>query len=214
MTTTIDAALDRSRALATAIEAQPNQHRMLTGDRPVVLDQRLGLLVVHAEPLADGVRLIVVALDQRLAGRVVATCHLGRVELDVVRAARGGMRTAAAHALHDVAVGGMTTLSSIHATRAAELAATTGATVIDNLYTPPAVQVMLQVRFAEVNRRALANDFEALVVVIPPKALGEFRKKLHKEAERRIVLTVNKSMTDRPIPDIEELLVGEGAPPA
>jgi protein required for attachment to host cells len=65
-----------------------------------------------------------------------------------------------------------------------------------------------------VNRRALENDFEALVVVIPPKALGEFRKKLHKEAERRIVLTVNKTMTDRPIPDIEELLVGEGAPPA
>jgi protein required for attachment to host cells len=66
----------------------------------------------------------------------------------------------------------------------------------------------------EVNRRALENDFEALVVVIPPKALGEFRKKLHKEAERRIVLTINKTMTDRPIPDIEELLVGEGAPPA
>ena len=35
-----------------------------------------------------------------------------------------------------------------------------------------------------------------------------------KEAERRIILTVNKEMTDRPIPDIEELLVGEGAPPA
>jgi protein required for attachment to host cells len=66
----------------------------------------------------------------------------------------------------------------------------------------------------EVNRRALSNDFDALAVIIPPKALGEFRKKLHKEAERRIVLTVNKEMTDRPIPDIEELLVGEGAPPA
>ena len=66
----------------------------------------------------------------------------------------------------------------------------------------------------QVNRRALENDFDALAVVIPPKALGEFRKKLHKEAERRIVLTVNKTMTDRPIPDIEELLVGEGAPPA
>jgi protein required for attachment to host cells len=66
----------------------------------------------------------------------------------------------------------------------------------------------------EVNRRALRNDFEALVVVIPPKGLGEFRKKLHKEAERRIVLTINKEMTDRPIPDIEELLVGEAAPPA
>lgn len=65
----------------------------------------------------------------------------------------------------------------------------------------------------EVNRRALTNDFDALAVVIPPKALGEFRKKLHKEAERRLILTVNKEMTDRPIPDIEELLVGEGAPP-
>jgi protein required for attachment to host cells len=66
----------------------------------------------------------------------------------------------------------------------------------------------------EVNRRALRNDFDSLAVIIPPKALGEFRKKLHKEAERRIVLTVNKEMTDRPIADIEELLVGEGAPPA
>ena len=66
----------------------------------------------------------------------------------------------------------------------------------------------------EVNRRALKNDFDALVVIVPPKALGQFRKKLHKETERRLILTVNKEMTDRPIPDIEELLVGEGAPPA
>ncbi|HET9810086.1 MAG TPA: host attachment family protein [Sphingomicrobium sp.] len=66
----------------------------------------------------------------------------------------------------------------------------------------------------ELNRRALRKDFEALVVIAPPKALGVLRKELHKEAERRIVLTVNKEMTDRPIPDIEELLVGEGAPPA
>jgi protein required for attachment to host cells len=66
----------------------------------------------------------------------------------------------------------------------------------------------------EVNRRALKNDFDALAVVVPPKALGQFRKKLHKEAERRLVLTVNKEMTDRPIADIEELLIGEGAPPA
>lgn len=66
----------------------------------------------------------------------------------------------------------------------------------------------------ELKRRALKNDFDALVVVAPPKALGVLRKALHKEVERRIVLTVNKEMTDRPIPDIEELLVGEGAPPA
>ena len=48
----------------------------------------------------------------------------------------------------------------------------------------------------------------------PPKALGVLRKELHKEVERRVVATFNKEMTDRPIPDIEDLLVGEAAPPA
>jgi protein required for attachment to host cells len=66
----------------------------------------------------------------------------------------------------------------------------------------------------ELRRRALRNDFDSLVIIAPPKALGVLRKQLHKEVERRIILTVNKEMTDRPIPDIEDLLVGEGAPPA
>lgn len=66
----------------------------------------------------------------------------------------------------------------------------------------------------ELNRRALRNDFSVLAIIAPPKALGVLRKALHKEVERRIVLVVNKEMTDRPIPDIEELLTGEGAPPA
>jgi len=66
----------------------------------------------------------------------------------------------------------------------------------------------------ELKKRALRNDFEALAIIAPPKALGVLRKELHKEVEKRIVLTLNKEMTDRPIPDIEELLVGEGAPPA
>lgn len=65
----------------------------------------------------------------------------------------------------------------------------------------------------ELNRRALSNDFKDLVIVVPPKALGVLRKNLHKETERRIVMTVNKEMTDRPIRDIEDLLVGEAAPP-
>ncbi|HET7816450.1 MAG TPA: host attachment family protein [Sphingomicrobium sp.] len=67
---------------------------------------------------------------------------------------------------------------------------------------------------AELKKRALRNDFDALAIVAPPRALGVLRKELHKEVEKRIVLTINKEMTDRPIPDIEELLVGEGAPPA
>ena len=61
--------------------------------------------------------------------------------------------------------------------------------------------------------RALRNDFDALAIVAPPRALGVLRKELHKEVERRILFTCNKEMTDRPIPDIEELLVGEAAPP-
>ena len=66
----------------------------------------------------------------------------------------------------------------------------------------------------ELKRRALKHDFEALAIIAPPKTLSVLRKELHKEVERRIVKTINKEMTDRPIPDIEELLVGEAAPPA
>jgi len=66
----------------------------------------------------------------------------------------------------------------------------------------------------ELKRRALRNDFDALAIIAPPRALGVLRKALHKEVEKRIVVTHNKEMTDRPIPDIEDLLVGEAAPPA
>jgi protein required for attachment to host cells len=64
------------------------------------------------------------------------------------------------------------------------------------------------------NRRALAGDYEALVIVAPPRTLGELRKHFHKEVEKRLVATFNKEMTDRPLADIEDLLVGESAPPA
>jgi protein required for attachment to host cells len=61
----------------------------------------------------------------------------------------------------------------------------------------------------ELKARVLRNDFDALAIVAPPKALGVLKKCLHKEVERRIVCTVDKEMTGRPIPDIEALLVGE-----
>ena len=63
----------------------------------------------------------------------------------------------------------------------------------------------------ELRKRVLRNDFDALAIVAPPKVLGVLRKELHKEVERRIVCTVNKEMTDRPIPDIEALLDGKTA---
>ena len=64
------------------------------------------------------------------------------------------------------------------------------------------------------NQRALAGDYQSLAIVAPPRTLGELRKHLHKEAESKLFATFDKEMTDRPIPDIEDLLVGEAAPPA
>lgn len=64
----------------------------------------------------------------------------------------------------------------------------------------------------ELKARALRGDFEALAIVAPPKALGVLKKCLHKEVERRIVCTVNKEMSGRPIPDIEALLNGHTRP--
>jgi len=63
----------------------------------------------------------------------------------------------------------------------------------------------------ELRARALRNDFDALAIVAPPKALGVLKKSLHKEVERRLVCTVNKEMSGRPIPDIEALLTSETA---
>ena len=64
----------------------------------------------------------------------------------------------------------------------------------------------------ELKARALRNDFDALAIVAPPKSLGFLKKCLHKEVEKRIVCTVNKEMSGRPIPDIEALLNGHMAP--
>jgi protein required for attachment to host cells len=64
----------------------------------------------------------------------------------------------------------------------------------------------------ELKARVLRGDFDALAIVAPPKALGVLKKCLHKEVERRIVCTVNKEMSGRPIPDIEALLNGHTAP--
>ncbi len=61
----------------------------------------------------------------------------------------------------------------------------------------------------ELKDRALRNDFDALAIVAPPKALGVLRKCLHKEVEKRLLCTINKEMSGRPVPDIEALLVGE-----
>jgi protein required for attachment to host cells len=62
----------------------------------------------------------------------------------------------------------------------------------------------------ELKTRVLRGDFDALAIVAPPKALGVLKKCLHKEVARRVVCTVNKEMSGRPVPDIEALLASAG----
>jgi protein required for attachment to host cells len=56
-------------------------------------------------------------------------------------------------------------------------------------------------------RWALRNDFEQLVVVAPPKTLGELRKHYHKEVEKRLVGEIPKDLTNMPVKDIEKALL-------
>ncbi|WP_271298876.1 host attachment family protein [Sphingomonas sp. CV7422] len=55
-------------------------------------------------------------------------------------------------------------------------------------------------------RRALANDFEALIIVAPPKTLGELRKHYHKEVSSRLAGELAKDLTGHPVPEIEKAL--------
>ena len=55
-------------------------------------------------------------------------------------------------------------------------------------------------------RRALANDFDSLILVAPPKTLGELRKHYHKEVSNRLAGELAKDLTGHPVPDIEQAL--------
>ena len=54
--------------------------------------------------------------------------------------------------------------------------------------------------------RALANEFESLLIVAPPPTLGELRKHYHKEVERRLVGEIPKDLTNHPVDEIEKII--------
>lgn len=58
-------------------------------------------------------------------------------------------------------------------------------------------------------RRTLAGETESLIIIAPPKTLGELRKHYHKEVEKRIVRELDKDVTGRPVSDIERLLLAQ-----
>lgn len=56
-------------------------------------------------------------------------------------------------------------------------------------------------------KRALKNDFESLIIIAPPKTLGEMRKHYHKEVSQRLTGELDKDLTGHPLPDIEQALL-------
>lgn len=56
-------------------------------------------------------------------------------------------------------------------------------------------------------KRALNNEFESLIIVAPPKTLGELRKHYHKEVSDRLRGELDKDLTGHTVPQIEEALV-------
>lgn len=60
---------------------------------------------------------------------------------------------------------------------------------------------------ALLNRRAQANDYEQLVIIAPPRMLGEMRKHYHKDLEDRLIGEIAKDLTGHPVPDIEQAIL-------
>lgn len=56
-------------------------------------------------------------------------------------------------------------------------------------------------------KRALNNDFESLIIIAPPRTLGELRKHYHKEVSERLTGEIDKTLTGHSIPDIEQALM-------
>ena len=55
-------------------------------------------------------------------------------------------------------------------------------------------------------KMAHRGQFKKLVIVAPPKILGEMRQKLHKEVQDTIVGEIAKDLTNHPLDEIEKLL--------
>lgn len=58
-------------------------------------------------------------------------------------------------------------------------------------------------------KRALRNEFESLIIVAPPRTLGELRKHYHKEVEKRLAGEIAKDLTGHPVAEIEKIISAE-----
>jgi protein required for attachment to host cells len=58
-------------------------------------------------------------------------------------------------------------------------------------------------------KRALNNEFEQLIIVAPPRTLGELRKHYHKEVQKRLAGEIAKDLTGHPVAEIEKIIQAE-----
>ena len=63
---------------------------------------------------------------------------------------------------------------------------------------------------AILKRWAMDGDFEKLIVIAPPKTLGELRKHYHKEVANRLVAEIPKDLTGHPVVEIEKIISAGG----
>ncbi len=56
------------------------------------------------------------------------------------------------------------------------------------------------------NAKAIAGEFDELMVVADPKTLGEMRRHYHVELEKRLVGEVDKALTHEPLEKIGKVL--------
>ena len=59
---------------------------------------------------------------------------------------------------------------------------------------------------ALLGKRALASEFEQLIVVAPPRTLGELRQHYSKALQEKIVAEIDKDLVNHPIDKVESLL--------
>jgi protein required for attachment to host cells len=78
-------------------------------------------------------------------------------------------------------------------------------------YEPTDWHELEEARFASeiaagINASAHNHEFKRLIVVAPPKILGELRREFSPEAQKKIGAEINKDLTKHSIPEIEKLL--------
>lgn len=56
------------------------------------------------------------------------------------------------------------------------------------------------------NAKAIAGEFNDLLVIADPKTLGEMRQHYHTELKKRLVGEIDKTLTNRPTEEIEKAI--------